>query len=359
MNTLRPNIGPETIRNISASGSSSEKDHLAQAVARDYQRLKQSLEQAFPDEPVRRWASGYLLARLADEDAALLAVQLIRWAEDFRPERRDRTTAIVLRYLPYEDVMQRLEVLAGSNAANELWERLSATSPEQLVTAAGRVLRESNAVARETTLHLLALDPYGPEYLSRDEQNDLLRLALDDPDPEIRGLAAEVVAADLPDLLLDRWASAPLDSGERVRMAFWRTAIVHQPKQAIESAGRLALDPKEDTDARRTALLAIGENLPTRDASPILEPLLAGDEQILAEDSANLMWRYHRAPNLANAAAASPFDFVREIAERLLHPERGSPAAGGSRPGDPTRTTDIYDQIASALDWRGPERDKE
>ena len=46
-------------------------------------------------------------------------------------------------------------------------------------------------------------------------------------------------------------------------------------------------------------------------------------------------------------------DQVREIAEALLDPRRGSPAAGGSRPGDPTRTLDIFKALLERGDAPG------
>jgi len=36
---------------------------------------------------------------------------------------------------------------------------------------------------------------------------------------------------------------------------------------------------------------------------------------------------------------------VRETAERLLDPLRGSPAAGGNRPGSPTDTSAIFEEL--------------
>jgi hypothetical protein len=54
------------------------------------------------------------------------------------------------------------------------------------------------------------------------------------------------------------------------------------------------------------------------------------------------------------AAQVSPHLSVREIAEHLLDPNRGSPSAGGSRPGDPTRpdATQIYGDLLQQLEER-------
>jgi hypothetical protein len=45
---------------------------------------------------------------------------------------------------------------------------------------------------------------------------------------------------------------------------------------------------------------------------------------------------------------------VRDIAAFLLDPYRGSPAAGGSRPGDPTNS-DIFAEMMRQLDDRSDE----
>jgi hypothetical protein len=53
------------------------------------------------------------------------------------------------------------------------------------------------------------------------------------------------------------------------------------------------------------------------------------------------------------AAADSRHEPVRELALFLLDPYRGSPAAGGSRPGDPT-AGDIFAELARRLEDDDP-----
>lgn len=333
---------------ISTNGNARQRTELAEELAGAGDISRSGVFDVLDDPLVRRWARAYLLARLSSPDAESLAAAILDWPGDFQPDRRDRTTAHVVTALSDDDLHAQLPMLAGSNASSALWERLSATGAGELMQAVERIFNVGDVRTRETTLHLLVLDPYGPEYLSRDQQNAVLLKALDDPDDEIRGLAAEVVAADLPERLLARRELAPLDNSERVRTAFWQVALVYQPDQAIQEAGELALDPNQPLGARRTALLSLGENAATRTVAPVLQAILNGDDQVLANDASQLMWRHHRAPDIANAASQSPFPEVRELAERLLHPTMGSPAAGGSRPGDPTRTTQIFDEIGDS-----------
>lgn len=342
---------------ISTDGNARQRTELAEELAGAGDISRSGVFDALDNPLVRRWARAYLLPRLTRPNAESLAAAMLDWPGDFEPQKRDRTTAHVVAALSEDDLYACLTMLAGGNASSALWERLSATGAGVLTQAVERIFEAGDVRTRETTLHLLVLDPYGPEYLSRDHQSTVLLKALDDPDEEIRGLAAEVVAADLPDRLLSRCEHAPLDSSERVRTAFWQVALAYQPDRAIEEAGELALDPNQPLEARRTALLSLGENAATRTVAPVLQALLTGDDQVLADDASQLMWRHHRAPDIANAASQSPFPEVRELAERLLHPTMGSPAAGGSRPGDPTRTSQIFDEIGNHRERDGPDSD--
>jgi hypothetical protein len=338
---------------IIKTGESSEQEACADDIAASWVSSRKTVICVLADESVRRWSRAFLLQRLTPEQSAQLAERLLRWPDDFRIERRDRSTANVVAVLSEDQIHRHLLELSGSNCALALWERIAQHGSEAVMSASTEVFRSGTALARETTLHLLVLDPYGPGYLSNEQQDKLLVWALDDADAEIRGLAAEVIAAEKSEVLLERWEEAPRDESERVRMAFWRAALAYRPDDALEAAGALALDWSKPHEARRTALLALGENTPTRSIATLLSTILSGEDEVLAEDAAQLMWRYHRAPDIANAASESKFESVRDLGNRLLHPEMGSPAAGGSRPGDPTRTTDIFRQIQ---DGENPER---
>ena len=340
-------------------GDSPAKERLADQIAQAWQAGSTLGQLPLEKTEVRRWAREHVLQRLGPDHAAELADRLITFPEDFTASQRDRTAEFVVARISLAALERAIVDLAHSNVTGALWDRIAQSGMDAVLMMARNVLRIGSLQARETTLHTLALDPYGPQYLDRGRQNQLLQQALADSDPEIRGLAAEVVAVDLPERLLERETDAALDSSERVRMAYWRTAFAYRREMAFELASQIVLDPSHSIDARRTALLSLGEHVPTRQVSPVLQVILRGNEQVLAEDAGQLMWRYHRAPDVANAAAESQFSDVRELADRLLHPERGSPAAGGSRPGDPTRTTELFDDVASSQDWHGPERDEQ
>jgi hypothetical protein len=348
-------IDRDSLIQIVHSSDHEEQVSLAEQVVMSWASVARNVEQSLDDSRSRRWVREHLLDRLPGSDAGNLANRLVEWPSDFRSSRRDRSTVTVIEHLSLEKLHEHLVLLASSNNASALWARLAESGEAEVMDAVRVILGSSSVEARETMLHLLVLDPYGPEYLPRDQQNQILVMALDDPDAEIRGLAAEVIAADLPELLLSRWETAPLDTSERVRVAFWQSALVHRSERGIEAAGALVLDPEKPHEARRSALLVLGENISTRTVSPLLQSILTGDDQILAEDAAQLMWRHHRAPDIANAASNSQHEMVRELANRLLHPEMGSPAAGGSRPGDPTRTVDILEQIDPTKNERSEE----
>lgn len=347
-----------TIQRVAATGDDEDRRSLAERVADGWDRHREIVDAALTDPAVRRWARGHLVSLLPDEAAGELGSRLLEWTEDFSSARRDRTTGQLIARVPDELLPAHLHDLAASNAASALWERIAADGPDQVKVAALDVLSNAGAPARETTLHVLVLDPYGAQLLGREAQDELLALALDDADPEIRGLAAEVIAADMPELILGRWDSAPLDGSERVRTAFWQAAVVHHPEAAFDHASALVLDSQKEHGPRRSALIAVGEWTSTRRMAPLLQALLRGEDEVLAGDAAQLMWRHHRAPDIANAAAESRFEPVRELAERLLHPELGSPAAGGSRPGDPTRTGELFDRISESEDRRGTDPEK-
>jgi hypothetical protein len=338
---------------IIKTGESSEQEALADDIAASWDSFCKTVARVLADESVRRWSRAFLLQRLTSDQSATLAERLLQWPDDYRAERRDRSTANVVAVLSGQQIHRFLLELSASNCALALWERIAQHGSEAIMSASAEIFRSGAALARETTLHMLVLDPYGPEYLSNEQQDELLIWALDDDDAEIRGLAAEVIAAEKSEVLLERWEEAPRDDSERVRMAFWRAALAYSPDDALEAAGALLLDWSEPHEARRTALLALGENVSTRSIAPLLSSILSGNDESLAEDAAELMWRHHRAPDIANAASDSKFESVRDLGNRLLHPEMGSPAAGGSRPGDPTRTTDIFQQIQ---DGENPER---
>lgn len=298
-----------------------------------------------PEAPARRWLRGEVLTRLEPDGAHDLALHLLGFEEDFARDRRDRTTPAVVRALPVSQLVEAAPFLAGSNAAGALWERLGEAGSELVVDAARRAMAEGDAAARETTLLLLLYEPFPPTTLSPGERRELIELALADPDDEIRGLAAELAAEEAPERLLsapDHWTRDP---GERVRAATWDVLFAADAEQAIDAAIALLVDEDAPLGARRSALLALGEALPTPQVEPLLATMVGHPLVELAEDAAALLWSRHRTPVIAEAAAQSPHATVRDIAERLLDPRRGSPMAGGFRPGAGQQGYGFYEEL--------------
>ena len=325
------------------NGPARDREDLAREIAAMPEPT--ALIEALLSRPeARRWMRSTLLDRLDPNAAAALADRLLAWHADFAAGRRDRTTPAVIRHLPLDSLRRHATFLAGGNAASAFWERLAAEGAATLIPAAFDVFTGGEPAARETTLHLLLLDPYSPLRLSPDDQGRLLAAALSDPDEEVRGLAAELAAETDPDRLLHDQARWIRDPSERVRMAAWDVAFAAGSEQAAEEAALLLSDEAAPLAARRSALIALGDYLPTPEFAPLLALIVVHPNRELAEDAGNLLWTRHRAPIAAQAAAASPHANVREIAQRLLHPEFGSPAAGGSRPGAPGGY-DIYQEM--------------
>ncbi len=284
----------------------------------------------------RRWLRARLLNVLPAPERASLAERLLDWIEDFDPLHRDRSIRELVSALPEETFDRVLVWLAGTNAAGAVWERVAGTSRAALREAALHVLHHGTPLARETMIYLLLLDPEHPDLLSTEDRTALLVEMLVDPDPEVRGHAAELAAESDPELLLTELDTFLYDESERVRAAAWATAFAADHGAAAERAARLVADEGAPLSIRRSALCALGERLSTEQIAPLLALLVTNPERTLAEDAAELLWRQHRHPLPAQSAVQSPHPAVREIGERLLHPTHGSPAAGGDRPGAPS-----------------------
>lgn len=303
------------------------------------------IDSLFADAAGRRRLRAEILPRLEGSAAARLAERLLAFPDDFNSRHRDRTTPTVVQVLSEAALLQHAPLLAGSNAAASLWERLAAGGPAAVVEAAEAIFRCGSIEARETTLYLLLIDREPPITLPPDARSRLLALALDDADDEVRGLAAELVAADDPERLLSDLARWTRDPSERARAATWSVAFTDDPEGAISRAESLVGDEQAPLSARRSALIALGDALPTDEIAPLLETMVTHPQAELAETAAELLWSQHRAPAIALAAAQSPHPAVRAIAERLLDPMHGSPAAGGFRPGAGDQGYDFYEQF--------------
>jgi HEAT repeat protein len=188
----------------------------------------------------------------------------------------------------------------------------------------------------------------------RSERGTVAIAALRSSEPSIRGLAAEYVASTDPALMLGSFDEHIRDPSERVRGVTWVAALELARDDAARIAIELVSDDTEPVDVRRSALVAIGTHLPTGDLVDVLALLVVHPDARLAGDAADLLFQRHRHPVVAEAARHSPHERVREIAEYLLDPLRGSPAAGGSRPGGPTRqdASSIFSDMIQRIEER-------
>ena len=325
-------------------------DHLTrQWVELDPERRNAALSRLLPDRHARRWLRRSVLARLPGPEAAALAERLLAYPDDFSAMHRDRTTPQVVAHLPSPRLQEMAPVLAGSNAAAALWERLGSDAAAPVAAAARRVFAAGKAGARETTLYLLLVDRFPPVTVPAADRHGLIALGLADPDDETRGIAADLAVDEAPELLLesvDRWVRDP---AERARMAAWDARFGHDAAEAASAATALVQDAPAPLPARQSALLALAEQLPTEEVEGLLAEAVLDPLEAMAQAAAALLWSRHRSPVVAIAAARSPHAPVRAIAERLLHPTLGSPAAGGFRPGAADQGFDLYDQFRQAM----------
>ncbi len=178
------------------------------------------------------------------------------------------------------------------------------------------------------------------------EQRDEIAISILETDIDVaRAVAAEYLASASPEMLADRIEQLALDGSPTVRGFAWFSAFRANRAQATAQAFDVLGNESIAVEIRRSALNAAGEILPTDQMIGLLTYFVAHPNADLALDAANLLQRHHRHPEVAIAAAGSPHEEVRQIANRLMDPYRGSPAAGGSRPGDPLRSDPMMELI--------------
>jgi hypothetical protein len=292
----------------------------------------------------RRWLRGdpYLTTERAD--------LLLAFGDDFRTLRRDRTLASVIERASPAAIERHIDTLAAGPVAPDVWKRLT-NDPTRLVSIASNVVATDDEQAAESTIHLLVIDPLDPLGLGEDARAAIAASALDSVSPSVRGLAAEYLATHASAVIQSALDRLITDDSEYVRGVAWNAALRADRSATVERATTILSDETFATSLRRSALLALGAHLPTSHVAGILSYFVVHPDHDLASDAAELLYQHHRNPTTATAARDSPHADVREIAERLLDPLRGSPAAGGSRPGDPTRSSaDIYADMLRVLE---------
>ncbi len=300
------------------------------------------------ESPVgRRW-----LRSLSDLDRSL-ADRLLAFESDFRLQRRDITLGKVVRVASPDAILAHGVPVAAGAAAIDLWNRF-AGDPDQLVRVAVDVVSSGDPVAAENTLYLLVLDIVDPFALGA-RRTDIARAGLASADATTRSLAAEFLFNHDTQALAVVAGQLVYDIDERVRALTWSAGFRTIPDETYAMATAIVSDESADVQVRRSALSALGTHLDTSDVVDLLAFFVLHPSERLALDAANLMYRLHRQPTIATAAAESPHQRVREIGELLLDPYRGSPAAGGSRPGDPT-SSDIFGEMIRQTEQRDPDQ---
>lgn len=321
-------------------------DHLADIVERE-----EVVSIAVAHPTGRRWLGG-----LPDLTADI-AGRLLNFEDDFRTSRRDTTLGNVVSTASVADIVGHATAIAAGSAASLLWERLS-RDPEGIMGVAMSVVSSDDTTAAENTIYLLILDPIDPYGLGNDRRAAIAEAGLRSRATAVRTLAAEYLFDHNSAVLADAVEQLVRDEDERVRGLAWSAGFRSDPRTTFDLSTSVLGDEHQPLPARRSALAAIGTHLPTSDVVEILSYFVAHPVEELALDAGNLLYRLHRHPTIATAAVESPHQSVREIGAFLLDPYRGSPAAGGSRPGDPTRS-DIFAELMRQTEERALSEDAE
>lgn len=285
----------------------------------------------------RRWLRG-----LSDLESQL-ADRLLTYESDFRTQRRDNTLGREVRAASINALLDHCSAIAAGAGASELWSRLAPT-PDRLTEIAVDIVSSDDAAAAENTLYLLILDTVDPYSLGAERRATIARAGLAAKATSIRSLAAEYLFDNDVEVLAESVEQLVFDSDERVRGLAWSAGFRTRPREMFDIATEILGDESANLQIRRSALASTGTHLQTSDVVDLLTFFVTHPTEQLALDAGNLLYRLHRHPTIATAAAQSPHESVREIGQFLLDPFRGSPAAGGSRPGDPT-TSDIFAQL--------------
>lgn len=303
--------------------------------------MNETIDQLMDDSEGRRWI------RLNVPMDQQLADRLLQYREDFQTTRRDRSLELVVAYASLEALLDQQSAILAGPAAAALWRRIAADT-DQLVEIATEVARHGSPGAASAAVGILLLDPIRSFDLTEPEQVSIAAAALDSDDGTVRGLAAEYLADHRPAELAERINVLAADSDPRARAFAWDAAFRLDSATAFDHAIALLGDESLPVWQRRSALTAAGERMPAEPVIELLAFFVLHPDESLAMDAARLFHDYHRHPTIAEAALQSPHPEVREIGARLMDPYRGSPAAGGSRPGDPT-SSDVFAEMLRRL----------
>jgi len=284
--------------------------------------------------------------------------RLLEHEEDFRSTRRDVTLNMLLDCVGDEDLLRHACAIAAGPAGTFFWERWG-DDPDEMTRIASHIVTTCDSVAAESTLYRLIIGPIDSWSLGVERRQQIAVAALNSASADVRGLAAEYLATDAPAELLADFDALVHDESERVRGIVWSAALRLARADARDLAFTIIVDESPPLEIRRSALIAVGTILPTSDLIELLSFLVLHPNIDLAADAASLLYNQHRQPDIALAAQRSPHPHIREIAETLLDPLHGSPAAGGSRPGvqGQFNTADIYRDVIRQFEERTEKTD--
>lgn len=299
-------------------------------------------------DPVRRRA-----LRGSETLTPDLAARLLAFVEDFRSGRVDRTLERLVQVAPVEALLEHAVTIAGSPAAGAFWNRLRRDNVD-LVDPAIAIITGEDIEAAMSVLYLLVLDPLDPYGIGPENRVLIADIGLHSSSVDVRSLSAEYLFDNNIQALGDDYERLVVDEDERIRGVGWSAGIRLDSGNAYRLAQETLHDEAAPMPIRRSALAALGTHYETADLVDTLSQFVLHPDPDLALDAANLLFRLHRHPVIATAAIESPHEAVRDIAAFLLDPYRGSPAAGGSRPGDPTNS-DIFAEMMRQLDDRSDE----
>ncbi len=288
------------------------------------------LDALFASSAGRRWLRQSSLLDQA------LADRLLGYADDYNQERNDSTLAAVVECASLARIVEQAPTIAAGAGAPALWTRLM-QRPGHFQAAIERVMQEGKERALTATATHLLLDPAEQIDLSAGQRQAVAMAIIDSRAAAARAVAAEHLAITSPATLAGQIGTLGRDPVASVRGFAWYAAFRCDREEAMAAATALLGDESIGPAIRLTALDATGEHLPTTQVVGLLTYFVVHPNPDLALAAANLLHRQHRHPEIAMTAIESPHDEVRQIAARLMDPYRGSPAAGGSRPGDPLR----------------------